>query len=212
MREHPIQLAFINKNDCADSNLCGLLSLQELKNRIAMIESYDTNMIKDPKDMYVVIRLVDDVSNEDEWDEYYLGLTGVEMAHYDHLELSCFMSKQIVSNSGDVHPEIGEYWKPIREYYQRDFEGEKGWMKVNHIAGFVTSETCGHRLRKMVEEVLGHKPSISRMHWQFEPKRVQFYFSAKEFNIQKLYNALQSNREKGWGIVTKEILKECKKK
>lgn len=212
MRKQAIQLAILTEDNLANSNLKGLLTLQQLEEKIAMIKSYQTNKIKDPTKMYVVIGLIDDVSNKNEQDEYYLGLTAVEMSHYDHLELRCYMSNQIVSNSEDVHPEFGEYWKPIREYYQRDFKGEKGWMKVSHIAGFVTSETCGHRLRKMVEEVLGNKTSISRMHWQFEPNRVQFYFSAKEFNIQKLYNALQSNREKGWGIVTKEILKECKKK
>ena len=163
MRKKPIQLAIITKDDCANSNLDGLLTLQDLKDKIAMIESYDTNMIKDPNDMYVVIRLIDDVSNKSELDEYYFGLTGVEMPHYDHLELRCSMSEQIVSNSSDVHPKIGEYWKPTREYMERDFKGEKDWMKVNYISGFVTSEICGHRLRKMVEEVLGQKPSLSRM-------------------------------------------------
>lgn len=198
----PIQLALVDKNYCANPNVeSELMSLGELKMRIDKL----TEELKpeDIENTYVVIRLNNNRGNEQEFDPHYFGLTGVEFSFYRHLELHCSTLGEIVSHSGDVHPPEGEYWKLIREY------GDEEFTELDDVQGFVTSEVCGLRLRKMVEEVLGKDRSKSRMFYQFEPNRVQFVFYTDEFDVKNMVRLSETTHRK-WGIITRKILEQCK--
>lgn len=92
----------------------------------------------------------------------------------------------------DIRPNYGEYWSPRGIGYD--------------LSGFVKSKPAGERLLKMVKEILNTEiPETYLDYREREPFWIQFKFSPKEFNLQKLYNLTKDTK-----IITKEIIKDCK--
>lgn len=94
----------------------------------------------------------------------------------------------------DPRPEYGEYWHSRGIGYD--------------LSGFVKSKKAGERLLGMVKEVLGKEKPETWLDWrEYEPKWIQFKFQSSEFDLEKLDKMSRENN----GILTKEILIECKK-
>lgn len=106
----------------------------------------------------------------------------------------------------DEHPKSGEYWTPIREYHVCEFD----ISHIDTILGFITGKESGLHLLKMVEEVLGYKPSKSKIQNQSESNRIQFSFSRDEFDLKMLNELSLLLGEKRMGVITKDILESCK--
>ena len=93
----------------------------------------------------------------------------------------------------DIRPEYGEYWKSRGIGYD--------------LAGFVKSKLAGERILEMVKEVLGVDNPASWLDYrEREPEWIQFKFQSEEFKLEKLDKLSRENN----GIITKEILIECK--
>lgn len=91
----------------------------------------------------------------------------------------------------DIRPEEGEYWRSRGVGYD--------------LSGFVKTKSAGERILAMVREVLGTDDCESWLDYRpSEPTWIQFKFQPSEFDLEKL-NSLASD-----GIITKEILKQCK--
>lgn len=75
------------------------------------------------------------------------------------------------------------------------------------VRGFVVSKLAGERLLRMVKYVLDTDNPESWLDFrECEPNWIQFKFSAKEFDVEKLSQlSIDSN-----GIITEEILRKCK--
>lgn len=86
----------------------------------------------------------------------------------------------------------GEFWKS---------RGPSSW----DCSGFIVSKEAGERLLEMVHKVLNKQETETWLDWRkYEPDWIQFKFSAKEFDVKKLDEMAKD------GIITEEILKECK--
>lgn len=93
----------------------------------------------------------------------------------------------------DPRPEYGEYWSSRGIGYD--------------LSGFIKSKQAGERLLMMVKEVLGKDNSDSWLDYrEHEPEWIQFKFQKSEFDLEKLHLMATSNN----GVLTKEILEECK--
>ena len=93
----------------------------------------------------------------------------------------------------DLRPPEGEYWSPRGIGYD--------------LSGFVKSKQAGERLLEMVQEVLGKdEPETWLDYREREPNWIQFKFQSSEFDLEKLYDMTHETK-----IITKEIIKECKK-
>lgn len=93
----------------------------------------------------------------------------------------------------DIRPEYGEYWQPRGIGYD--------------LSGFVKCKQAGIRILEMVREVLKKDIPESWLDYrEHEPFWIQFKMQKSEFNLEKLQKMVQDND----GIITKEILTECK--
>lgn len=106
----------------------------------------------------------------------------------------------------DIHPKEGEYWTPIREYHVCEFD----ISNIDRIFGFIIDESCGSHLLEIIEEVLGYRPSKSKIHNIPELNEIQFSFSNEEFDLKKVYDMSLLLSENRMGIITKDILESCK--
>lgn len=95
----------------------------------------------------------------------------------------------------DIRPRYGEYWQSRGVGYD--------------LAGFVKSKPAGERILEMVKEVLDKEEPASWLDYrEYSPFHIQFKFQKSEFDLEKLDKMACDNK----GIVTKEILEECKLK
>lgn len=160
-------------------------SLVELRNLIdKAIENYRTNKI-DPNTVPVFIRFggFDYVIENFSWC----------MPPKCIIETS--KSSKLIFTAPDSRPEVGEYWKSRGP---SDFD----------CSGFVVSKLAGERLLRLVKYILETDNPESWLDFRdYEPNWIQFKFSAKEFNVEKL-DKLSTEAE---GIITEKILRECKK-
>ncbi len=93
----------------------------------------------------------------------------------------------------DVRPEYGEYWQPRGIGYD--------------LSGFVKCKQAGIRILEMVREVLKKDIPESWLDYrEHEPFWIQFKMQKTEFDLEKLEKMVNDNN----GIITKEILTECK--
>ena len=115
----------------------------------------------------------------------------------------CYPPKVILSTSDcnefiftapDSRPEVGEYWK------------SRGPSDYD-CSGFVVSKLAGERLLRLVKYVLETDNPESWLDFrEREPDWIQFKFSAKEFDVEKL-DKLSTEAE---GIITERILRDVK--
>lgn len=92
-----------------------------------------------------------------------------------------------------AYPEEGEYWSSRGVGYD--------------LSGFVRTKKAGERILDMVHEVLGTKKCKTYLDYRpNEPTWIQFKFDKDEFNLDAIDKA---SRALG-GIITKEIIKQCK--
>lgn len=98
----------------------------------------------------------------------------------------------------DSRPEEGEYWTS---------RGIGGSDSNPDCSGFVKSKAAGERLLRMVKLVLEtDEPKTWLDYRESEPNWIQFKFQGCEFNLEKLEELVKNNT----GVITLEILKECK--
>lgn len=80
------------------------------------------------------------------------------------------------------------------------------------VAGYVNSRPAGIRLLHMVQELLGVDDPKNMKSWldfrEREPNYIQFKFSAKEFDVNKIDELARQNDNK----LSKAILTQCLKK
>ena len=76
------------------------------------------------------------------------------------------------------------------------------------VAGFVVSKEAGERLDRLVKLVLEKNETESWLDYRdYEPEWIQYKFSAKEFNVEKLSELSEENN----GVINLDILEICKK-
>lgn len=74
------------------------------------------------------------------------------------------------------------------------------------VSGFVPSKEAGERLDRLVGVVLESDTHNSWLDYrEYEPTWIQYKFSAKEFDVNKLHELTKDT-----GIINLEILTECK--
>lgn len=107
-----------------------------------------------------------------------------------------FRSDVIKFDPKDERPAVGEYWK------------SRGPSSFD-VSGFISSRAAGLRLMRMVRYILGtDEPKTWLDYREYEPNRIQFKFSAEEFDVQKLDEVSCANG----GVITEQILRDCVKK
>lgn len=112
----------------------------------------------------------------------------------NYCSLGTDKSSKMIFTAPDKRPEIGEYWT------------SRGCSTFD-CSGFVVSKLSGERLLRLVKYVLEtDKPESWLDFREHDPNWIQFKFSNKEFDIEKLDSL---SREIG-GIVTEDILRKCK--
>lgn len=93
----------------------------------------------------------------------------------------------------DERPEHGEYWR------------SRG-ASSSDVSGYVVSKEAGTRIMLLTKYVLEREEISSYLDWRkYEPNYIQFKFSAKEFDVEKLHELTKET-----GIITEEILREAK--
>ena len=166
-----------------------------LETLLGAIEDARRNAIKngyDPTKVPVVIKF-DNLNYTIPWygAGYGVGRKGmavfIESGNY-------FKTMPIVS---DVRPKgEGEYWR------------SRGPSNYD-VSGFVNTKQAGERLLRMVKLVLEKDEVETWLDWrETEPEWIQFKFSAKEFDVEKLSKLAKENDN----IMTMDIMKECIKK
>ena len=91
----------------------------------------------------------------------------------------------------DNPPKYGEYWSPRGIGYD--------------LSGFVKCKQAGERILAMVKEILGREGFETYLDYrESEPYWIQFKFSSKEFDLNKLYNDTKDT-----GIITREIIENA---
>ena len=74
------------------------------------------------------------------------------------------------------------------------------------VSGFVKSKKAGERLLRFVKYVLEKDETETWLDYrEYEPEWIQFKFSAKEFDVEKLSKLSEANND----IITEEIIREC---
>lgn len=102
-------------------------------------------------------------------------------------------SERLYYVAPDSRPEEGEYW-------------ESRGVSNYDVSGFVKSKLAGERLLRMVKYLLETDEPKSWLDYrEREPNWIQFKFKPTEFDLNKLDELTKNN-----GIITLEILKECK--
>ena len=87
-----------------------------------------------------------------------------------------------------------------------EFWKSRGPSNFN-VSGFVPSKEAGERLNRLVNVVLESDTHKSWLDYrEYEPTRIQYKFSAEEFDVNKLHELT-----KDIGIINLEILYTCKK-
>lgn len=101
---------------------------------------------------------------------------------------------EIITVAPDSRPEGGgEYWAS---------RGPSSW----NVSGFVKSKLAGERLLRLVKYILETDDCYTWLDFrEREPLWIQFKFSNKEFDVQKLHEMAEANSD----IVTEEILRKC---
>lgn len=95
----------------------------------------------------------------------------------------------------DERPPVGEYWK------------SRG-ASATDVSGFVSSKQAGERLLRMVKYILDtDEPKTWLDYREFEPNWIQFKFSAREFDVEKLEEQARANGD----ILTETIIRQCVK-
>ena len=90
--------------------------------------------------------------------------------------------------------------QPFAEYWR-----SRGASNYD-VSGFVYTKQAGERLLRMVKLVLEKDECETWLDWrETEPEWIQFKFSAKEFDVEKLSKMAQENNN----IMTMDIIKEC---
>ena len=106
-----------------------------------------------------------------------------------------FRSDIIKFDPKDKRPAVGEYWK------------SRG-ASTSDVSGFIASKAAGLRLLRMVRYILDtDEPKTWLDYREFEPNWIQFKFSAKEFDVEKLDVSSRANG----GVITEQILRDCVK-
>ena len=106
-----------------------------------------------------------------------------------------FRSDVITFDPKDERPPVGEYWK------------SRGASTFD-VSGFITSKAAGLRLLRMVRYILDtDEPKTWLDYREYEPNWIQFKFSAKEFDVEKLDAYSCANG----GVITEQILRDCVK-
>jgi len=76
------------------------------------------------------------------------------------------------------------------------------------VSGFVNTKAAGERLLRMVKYILEKDEVETWLDWrETEPEWIQFKFSAKEFDVEKLSEMAVNNGN----IITEDIIRECVK-
>lgn len=184
-----------------------MIKLKELQNSdnfkglqvmsLATLQGIVEHMIKDcalnKKEPNTVPVIVKDAANHD---SYLLSTVGLSIGKPWILSLQFYGNDQDKIDyfeGEDKKPEVGEYWRS---------RGPSNW----DVSGFVVSKEAGERLLQMVKNVLGRDEFKTRLDWRkFEPNWIQFKFSAKEFDVNKLDKLTKES-----GIITEEIINICK--
>lgn len=118
--------------------------------------------------------------------------TFIQSSRYCSFEVSS--ADDITFVAPDSRPEVGEYWS------------SRG-PSDSDCSGFVVSKKAGERLRRLVRYVLESDDTESWLDFrEHEPNWIQFKFSAKEFDVNKLDLMAKENN----GIINESILRECK--
>ncbi|MGL6202084.1 MAG: hypothetical protein ACRC3H_24460 [Lachnospiraceae bacterium] len=108
------------------------------------------------------------------------------------------------------HPRKGTPWHPYNFPDPRPDSGGEYWSARGvgyDLSGFVKSKAAGERLLEIVRSVVQKEPILSWLDYrEYEPEWIQFKFQKEEFDLEKL---MKLSQEAG-GILTKEILQECK--
>lgn len=144
--------------------------------------------MKEPDKCPVIIR------NDSSCEEFVLGGVAYSVGHSFKVKLDfCKSDKIDYYTCEDKRPEKGEYW---------DSRGASN----GDISGYVVSREAGTRLLLLTKYVLEKEEIESWLDWrEFEPNYIQFKFSAKEFDVEKLHELTKDT-----GIITEEILRETK--
>lgn len=170
----------------------GIMSLGKLRE---CIDNQVKNCELNHKDPYKVPVLIGNKTSRDDYRLYCMsmvfGMKGIickaEFWGDEEDTIDYFEGEDKQPESG------GEFWKS---------RGPSNW----DVSGFVVSKEAGERLLQMVKNVLGKEECKTWLDWRkFEPNWIQFKFSAKEFDVNKLHELTKES-----GIITEEILKTCK--
>lgn len=101
-------------------------------------------------------------------------------------------SNKMVFTAPDSKPEVGEYWSSRGPGYD--------------LAGFVKSKKAGERIQRMVSYILDKDKTESHLDFrEYEPNWIQYKFSPKEFDMEKLDKMSRNNG----GVITEQMLREC---
>ncbi len=95
----------------------------------------------------------------------------------------------------DKRPEVknAEYWR------------SRGASSFD-VSGFVNTKASGERLLRLVKYILEKDEVETWLDWrETEPEWIQFKFSAKEFDVEKLSEMAINNDN----IITEDIIREC---
>jgi len=176
------------KNNYPDELKLQTLSVGELLNKVMwMKENADCNH-KDIYDIPVFIKFND---RQYTFTECSFGFGQVGAI----AELTTDKSNELVFTAPDSKPENGEYWC------------SRG-PSNSDCSGFIKSKLAGERLRRLVRYILDKDDTESWLDFRvYEPNWIQFKFSSKEFDVEKLDQMARDNGD----IVNEQILRECKK-
>ena len=176
-----------NPDNFEKPQVMSLATLQEVVEH--MLKNCTLNK-KDPNTVPVIVK------DEANHDSYLLSAVGLSIGKPWILSLQFYGNDQDKIDyfeGEDKKPEVGEYWRS---------RGPSNW----DVSGFVVSKEAGERLLQMVKKVLGTEECKTWLDWRkFEPNWIQFKFSAKEFDVNKLDELTKES-----GIITEEILNICK--
>lgn len=176
----------VNFNNFEELQVMSLARLQNIVEH--MIQNCALNK-KDPNTVPVIVK------DEANYDSYLLSTVGLSIGKPWILSLQFYgndKDKIDYFEGEDKKPKVGEYWR------------SRGPSSFD-VSGFVVSKEAGERLLQMVKNVLGKDKFETRLDWRkFEPNWIQFKFSTKEFDVNKLDELTKES-----GIITEEILKIC---
>lgn len=160
------------------------LSLGELKERVDLMIHNEKINNKDIYKVPVFIKYNNSIHTIDE-----------ASSSIDYCAFGTDSGCKMIFTAPDSRPEVGEFWR------------SRGCSNED-CSGFVVSKKAGERLLRLVKYILETDTPQSWLDFrEHEPNWIQFKFRHEEFDLEKLHLLSIENG----GVITEDILRQCKK-